>query len=164
MELLVVVLIVGVLAAVAVPVYLNQRRKVNTAALKQDLRTVAQAVETWSVDNPSKAIPIPDATYLGWSILLYGSPEATLNGHPMSEMPANVFHSGFPTTKVSPQTAIGIVYWGGRPGDYCLVGNATSSQFTGWGHNALYYDATGGGILLNRDLPANGSCAPYRLP
>jgi type IV pilus assembly protein PilA len=40
-ELLVVIIIVGVLAAVAVPVYLNQRRKAVDASLKADLKNTA---------------------------------------------------------------------------------------------------------------------------
>ena len=56
-ELLVVVIIVGVLAAIAIPVFLNQRRKGVDASLKSDLRTVAGLVETWMVDNTQSVIP-----------------------------------------------------------------------------------------------------------
>lgn len=51
-ELLVVVIVVGVLAAIAVPVFLNQRRKAVDASIKSDLASAAKALETYNVDYP----------------------------------------------------------------------------------------------------------------
>lgn len=56
-ELLVVVIIVGVLAAIAVPVYLNQRAKAYKAQGMQDARSLAAAYETWSIDHPGERYP-----------------------------------------------------------------------------------------------------------
>ena len=42
-ELLVVIIIIGILAAIAIPVFLNQRKKAVDASMKSDLRTVANA-------------------------------------------------------------------------------------------------------------------------
>ena len=50
-ELLTVVVVVGVLAAVAVPVYLGQRARAADAAIATDLRTVAQSEETLHTDD-----------------------------------------------------------------------------------------------------------------
>ncbi len=50
-ELLVVIIIIGILAAIAIPVFLNQRKKAVDASLKSDLRTMANAEETYFVDN-----------------------------------------------------------------------------------------------------------------
>ena len=52
-ELLVVIIIIGILAAIAIPVFLNQRKKGYDAQAKSDLRTVAHAEETYLVDNPT---------------------------------------------------------------------------------------------------------------
>jgi len=50
-ELLVVIIIIGILAAIAIPVFLNQRKKAVDASMKSDARTVANEEETYYVDN-----------------------------------------------------------------------------------------------------------------
>ena len=52
-ELLVVIIIIGILAAIAIPVFLNQRKKGWDAQAKSDLRNAAVAEETWLTDNGS---------------------------------------------------------------------------------------------------------------
>jgi len=49
-ELLVVIIIIGILAAIAIPVFLNQRKKAVDASAKSDLRTVANELETYATD------------------------------------------------------------------------------------------------------------------
>ena len=49
-ELLVVIIIIGILAAIAIPVFLNQRKKAVDSGMKSDLRTIATAEETYFVD------------------------------------------------------------------------------------------------------------------
>jgi type IV pilus assembly protein PilA len=50
-ELLVVVIIIGILAAIAIPVFMNQRKSAMDAGVKSDLRTVANEAEMYYVDN-----------------------------------------------------------------------------------------------------------------
>lgn len=54
-ELLVVMIIIGILAAIAIPVFLNQRKKAVDSSMKSDLRTVATAMETIFTDTQSYA-------------------------------------------------------------------------------------------------------------
>lgn len=83
-ELLVVVIIVGVLASVAVPVYLHQRTKAVEASMKADLRAAAIGVETVNVENqvvasnslpanfkPSPGNTVEVAYYVGGTIGLF---------------------------------------------------------------------------------------------
>jgi type IV pilus assembly protein PilA len=50
-ELLVVMLIIGLLAAIAIPAFFNQRDKANDASAKESARTAQTAMETYSTDN-----------------------------------------------------------------------------------------------------------------
>ena len=50
-ELLVVVIIIGILAAIAIPVFLSQRDKAQEAAAQSDLRNLAAAATSYSVDH-----------------------------------------------------------------------------------------------------------------
>ena len=50
-ELLVVILIIGILAAIAIPSFLNQRSKASDAAAKSAVRTAQTAMETLATDN-----------------------------------------------------------------------------------------------------------------
>ena len=50
-ELLVVMIIIGILAAIAIPVFLNQRKKAVDTAAKADVSTIGKEVATWYVDG-----------------------------------------------------------------------------------------------------------------
>ena len=49
-ELLVVIIIIGLLSAIAVPVFLNQRKKAYDASIQSDLHTVAVELESVQAD------------------------------------------------------------------------------------------------------------------
>ena len=66
-ELLVVIIIIGILAAIAIPVFLNQRKKGYDAQVKADLRNAATAEETYLTDNPNAyTLTQSDLTNVGW--------------------------------------------------------------------------------------------------
>jgi prepilin-type N-terminal cleavage/methylation domain-containing protein len=60
-ELLVVIVIIGILAAIAVPVFLNQRRKGVDASLRSDLRHAASAAHSIEVDDPNRSTAFTEA-------------------------------------------------------------------------------------------------------
>lgn len=60
-ELLVVILIIGVLTAIAIPVFLNQRKAANEAALKSDVHSIQLGMESCAI----KSTPYPDL-WIGW--------------------------------------------------------------------------------------------------
>jgi prepilin-type N-terminal cleavage/methylation domain-containing protein len=49
-ELLVVMIIIGILAAIAIPVFLNQRKKAQDSAAKADVSTIGKEIATYYVD------------------------------------------------------------------------------------------------------------------
>lgn len=53
MELLVVLLIIGILAAIAIPSFIAQRSKAQDASTKSMARTAATAIETYATDHNS---------------------------------------------------------------------------------------------------------------
>lgn len=59
-EILVVILIIGILAAIAVPVFLNQRKTALDSSTISDVRSIAQVIETLAVSQP-------DSVFLGFS-------------------------------------------------------------------------------------------------
>ena len=82
-ELLIVVVIIGILAALAIPKYSNTREKAYVAAMKTDLRNLATAEEAFFHDSshytnsfvkmayfaPTKgdSVTVNEATNMGWS-------------------------------------------------------------------------------------------------
>jgi type IV pilus assembly protein PilA len=50
-ELLVVMIIIGILAAIAIPVFLSQRKKAQDSAAKADVSTVGKELATYFVDG-----------------------------------------------------------------------------------------------------------------
>ena len=81
-ELLIVVVIIGILAAIAIPKFQNTKGKANAAALKTDLRNLASAQEAYFFENstysanvtllnisssPGVNLTIVDASTSGWS-------------------------------------------------------------------------------------------------
>lgn len=61
-EILVVILIIGILAAIAIPVFLNQRQVANDAAVESDAKNAVLAVESYFTANPNGGMP--DLTYM----------------------------------------------------------------------------------------------------
>ena len=64
-ELLVVMIIIGILAAIAIPVFLNQRKSAVDSSMKSDLRSAATSIETYFVDNQT----YPTAAYFTATLL-----------------------------------------------------------------------------------------------
>lgn len=52
-EILVVILIIGILAAIAIPVFLNQRQKANDTNVQNDIRNAVMATKTYMTNNPN---------------------------------------------------------------------------------------------------------------
>ena len=83
-ELLIVVVIIGILAAISIPKFQNTKGKAELAAMKSDLRNLAEAEEAYMFDNgaytgdatnlsyatsPGVILTITNATASGWSAI-----------------------------------------------------------------------------------------------
>lgn len=60
-EILVVILIIGILAAIAIPVFLNQRKTSNDGVVKSDIANAAIALETWVANQKGNTVSISNA-------------------------------------------------------------------------------------------------------
>jgi type IV pilus assembly protein PilA len=79
-ELLVVIIIIGILAAIAIPVFLNQRKKGYDAQAKSDARNAATAEETVLTDTSNYSITPSDLTNAGFKPSPNVDTYATVNG------------------------------------------------------------------------------------
>ncbi len=121
-ELLVVIIIIGILAAIAIPVFLSQRKKGWDAQAKSDLRNAATAEETYLTDKGN-----------------YTNVEADLEANGFKPSPQSGWISG-PATIVLYDTGGNVVNMGATAtGGYCMSTTAASG-------NTWFYNSLKGGL------------------
>ena len=114
-ELLIVVVIIGIVAAIAIPKFNNTKGKANAAALRSDLRNLASAQEAYFYEHsayadspallkmnssPGVILTIISATSSGWSAKVT---------HPQSYPLPCAIYTGTVATPPVPATAEGLV-------------------------------------------------------
>jgi type IV pilus assembly protein PilA len=60
-ELLIVIIIIGILAAIAIPMFLNQRNKAKDAGVKEGIHSLQIGIQSYAVDNTDT---YPPKTYV----------------------------------------------------------------------------------------------------
>ena len=118
-ELLVVMIIIGILAAIAIPVFLNQRKNAVDASYKSDLRTVANEMESYYTDNEVYPATGPSNAAVGAPVTGVGGPSGV---------------------RVSKNTKISVSYNTGTTA-YCILAANTSGKGS---HDWVYVSDQGG--------------------
>jgi type IV pilus assembly protein PilA len=132
-ELLVVMLILGLLAAIAIPAFFNQRDKARDSQAKVYDRTAETAMETYATDN--------GGTYSGATAAKLQAIESTLNGATISAVtvPAGAPDTTDKSYKVSVTSSTGNVFSivrhdGGTTSLTCTTGGTAGCPTGGnWG-------------------------------
>ena len=58
-ELLIVIIIIGILAAIAIPMFLNQRTKAKNSAVEEGIHSIQIGVQSYAVDHSDAFPPAP---------------------------------------------------------------------------------------------------------
>ncbi len=117
-ELLIVIVIIGILAAIAIPMFLNQRVKAKDSAVKEGVHSIQVGIQSWAVDNndiypdecgKTTATTNGDGTPVG----------AQVDNWPNDPFDAGQVDDGRTTARVGNYT---YVYVAGPPNDFTLKG------------------------------------------
>lgn len=65
-ELVIVMTVIGLLAAIAIPSYLNSVKKAREAVLREDLRTMRTAIDSYTVDREQAPQTLDDLVQAGY--------------------------------------------------------------------------------------------------
>lgn len=152
-EILVVILIIGILAAIAIPVFLNQRQKSTEATLISDTKNAAIAIQNYYSSGKKMSDLIATA----------GTNAMNISGSNTPDTTATPWNTKFPDYKINVSNGnmvnLRVVetpngYWRlHQEGEFCLTGtNLNTKNYSYPGGNALrygeilYYDSVLGGI------------------
>ena len=115
-ELLIVIIIIGILAAIAIPMFLSQRNKAKDASVKEGIHSIQVGIQSYAVDNNDA---YPAATTVS---------STTLAGY-VDNWPKNPFSpSSAPMSEGAGQGQYN--YTTPTSSTFQLVGHMTSSNFT----------------------------------
>jgi type II secretion system protein G len=154
-ELLIVVAIIAILAAIAVPNFLEAQVRSKVSRCKADMRSLVTALESYAVDNNKYPPPADTATYA--------------NADPWG----NYFHSRIPNYLTTPVAYVTALYQDPFVTQNNTFTSATYPYETMVGKRYVYYETQGmvqnlgdywGGTLVPDRTPFQGSKAtllPY---
>ena len=133
-ELLVVIAVLGILTAIAVPTFLSQRAKAHDAAVQQDLRAAATAVNAFYLSEDQTA-----AVGAGPWI-------------PLSSIPAHLPGTTVPTPTEG--TTVEVRPLGSER--YCVRASSTRGTTSGSPRTYFFYRSTGGMVAGDPTATTDG--------
>lgn len=171
-ELLVVILIIGILAAVAIPAFMEQRQRANETSLQSDLKNAASTVIGWQASgetwqemreriNRARGSFLVKSDDLGPSSLDSFGPSTFWNNHDLPKISVSPgvwieivsFQDGSETNSATWHT-------GHDAQEFCIIGSHENSSydFHRGTHGEsdydklLYYDQKLGGVVEIEDI------------
>jgi type IV pilus assembly protein PilA len=91
-ELLIVIIIIGILAAIAIPMFLGQRDKAKESAVKEGVHSIQIGVQSWAVDQNDTYPPEATVTAAGLGDLVDNWPRNPWTNVAMAD--SNAFSMG----------------------------------------------------------------------
>lgn len=123
-ELLIVIVIIGILAAIAIPLYLSQVSKSKDASVKEGVHSIEVGIQSYAVDNNGN-YPVTGSTG--------GALQATLQGTPsyLDTWPNNPYLSGTVAmaNDGAGSTATTLPTTGTNKGNYYYIQTSSGTSF-----------------------------------
>ena len=112
-ELLVVMIIIGILAAIAIPIFLNQRKKAQDTAATSDVSTLGKEVATYYVDATTVLAAATGVSATSGGDLFVNS--VSVGNASAATTAAALTYTGTPTTAADASTSwcVTLTYSGG---------------------------------------------------
>ena len=130
-EILIVVVILGILAAIVIPQFTDAAGEANRSNLQSQLQTIRGQIELYNVQNPATAYDSATGVGTFW--------DALVQNNYLQASPKNPFQNGSTQVQTAPGAGVGWV-WNTTP-----TGGAWSLNIYGVDENGAWFDGDGDG-------------------